>query len=504
MNILKSIPDDFSGCVMMSRDNVSLYEGAFGYANIPDKIPNRINTRFATASAGKVFVAVGILRLIEEGRLSLGSTIGDCLCFDLKAIDPLITVKELLSHMSGIPDYFDESGIDDYDELWRDYPNYKIRCSANLIPLFVDKPMMYPRGERFQYNNTGFVVLSLIIESVTGMAFDEYLQEKVFLPCSMIDTGYYELDRLPKRCANSYINDKNTGEWYTNIYSVDAKGTGAGGAFTTVSDISRFWDGLFTDKLLSEKTVRDMLSPHSDSDKEYYGYGIWLSKQSDGCFTPYFEGCDPGVSFISSRTADRMVITVVSNKGQNVWQIRRDIINESYTVPEIRNSKPDIEIRKAEPGDLECIWDMNIADNPGDSRWINWKYEYISYNQNGKAVTFTVLHNGEPIGEGSLLFSPECGAIGGRTELADGKTVANINALRIRKEYEGKGYVSSLIPIMENCASDMGYSRLTIGVEANETRNLAIYLHWGYDRFVTAGMEEEGILVLYYGKELKR
>lgn len=328
MNIPKLITEDFSGCIMISKNNGSLYEGVFGYADMPNKIPNKINTSFATASAGKVFVAVGILKLIEEGKLSFESTIVDCLNFDLKAIDPLITVKELLTHTSGIPDYFDESVMEDYDELWRDYPNYKIRRSSDLIPLFIDKPMMYPRGERFQYNNTGFVVLSLIIESITGMAFDEYLREMVFLPFGMNDTGYYELDRLPERCASSYIFDKHKKEWYTNIYSVDAKGTGAGGAFTTVPDVSRFWNGLFGGKLLYKEMLKDMLSIQSYSDDKYYGYGIWLARQPDGSFAPYFEGCDPGVSFVSSRSADGTIITVASNKGQNVWQIRRDIVKE--------------------------------------------------------------------------------------------------------------------------------------------------------------------------------
>ena len=100
---------------------------------------------------------------------------------------------------------------------------------------------MYSKGEKFQYNNTGFVVLGLIIEKVTENLFDDYLRENIFVLCGMCDTGYYELDRLPAKCANAYIFDTERKEYYTNIYSVDVKGTGAGGAFTTVSDIEKFW-----------------------------------------------------------------------------------------------------------------------------------------------------------------------------------------------------------------------------------------------------------------------
>ncbi len=328
MNISKLIPSDFSGCVLISRDNETIFAGSYGYSDLVNKISNRYNTRFATASAGKVFVSVGILQLIERGKLSFESTIGEVLELNWKAIDPLITVEQLLTHTSGIPDYFDESTMNDYDELWWDYPNYKIRTSADLIPLFINKPMMYPRGEKFQYNNTGFVVLGLIIEKITGISFDEYLQKAVFGPCDMNDTGYYELDRLPERCANSYIFDKQRREYYTNIYSVDVKGSGAGGAFTTVQDIRRFWNCLFDGKLLQRDTVLNMMSPHAGSMDKHYGYGVWLDKQPGGSFTPYFEGCDPGVSFISSRGPDETVITAVSNFGHNVWQLRRDILKE--------------------------------------------------------------------------------------------------------------------------------------------------------------------------------
>ena len=176
--------------------------------------------------------------------------------------------------------------MEDYAELWQDFPNYKIRKSMDLVPLFIDKPMMYKAGERFQYNNTGFVVLGLIIEKITGMMFDDYLLSNVFGPCGMLNTGYYELDRLPAKCANSYIYDEKRNEFYTNIYSVDAKGTGAGGAFTTAIDVEKFWDNLLNGKLLSSDLLREMLSLQSSDGDDYYGYGIWLEKTNEGAFEP--------------------------------------------------------------------------------------------------------------------------------------------------------------------------------------------------------------------------
>jgi len=325
MNIDEIVGKDFSGVISIRKDGQTIVQNPYGYADINNKIPNEIDTKFATASAGKVFVATGILQLIGNGKLSFNDTIGSILDFDLKSIDKKITVRQLLNHTSGIPDYFDESIMSEYAELWQDFPNYKIRKSMDLLPLFINKPMMYNAGEKFQYNNAGYVVLGLIIEKITGMLFDDYLEEKVFYPCGMFSTGYYELDRLPAKCANSYIYDENRKEYYTNIYSVDAKGTGAGGAFTSIPDVEKFWDNLLGGKLLPDHLLKEMLSLQSHSGDDYYGYGIWLEKTEGGTLEPWFQGCDPGVSFISSYNRNQKLnITIISNTGNNVWEIKRN------------------------------------------------------------------------------------------------------------------------------------------------------------------------------------
>jgi CubicO group peptidase (beta-lactamase class C family) len=326
MEIEKIIKNDFTGAVFVKKNDKIIIQRAYGYADIVNRIPNTTDTKFATASAGKVFVAVGILQLIERGEVCLNDTIGNLLDFDLNNIDKNITIRQLLNHTSGIPDYFDESTMAEYADLWQDYPNYKIRKSIDLVPLFINKPMMYKPGERFQYNNTGFVVLGLIIEKITNILFDEYLSKNIFKPCGMVNTGYYELDRLPEKCANSYIYDDKRKGYYTNIYSVDVKGTGAGGAFTTIVDVKKFWESLLGNKLLYEKTLKEMLSIQSNGGGDYYGYGIWLEKTGGSTFEPWFQGCDPGVSFISSYDRKNKInITIVSNTGHNVWEIKKKL-----------------------------------------------------------------------------------------------------------------------------------------------------------------------------------
>ena len=160
-----------------------------------------------------------------------------------------------------------------------------------------------------------------------------------------------------------------------------------------------------------------------------------------------------------------------------------------------------VEYRLATIQDLEQIWAMNIADNPSDDRWIKWRDQYIGYNREGKAETFVVVIDGRPVGEGTLLYSSKCSAIRGRTVLADGQRIANVNALRIIKEYEGQGHVSKLCKLMEQRARQRGYNQITIGVEECELRNRAIYEHWGYTELVLTEFED-GETVLYYGKNI--
>lgn len=319
------IPEEFNGAVLVSKNGSILFAEGFGFSDMPNQISNAVDTKFQTASAGKVFVAVGIMQLIEAGQLSLDSQLSDLLDFPLHQIDRKVTIRQLLNHTSGIPDYFDESTMSEYADLWVDFPNYKIRKSKDLLPLFIEKPMMYQAGERFQYNNSGYVILDLVIESVTGQLFDEYLSERVFRPCDMLDTGYYELDRLPANCADAYVFDESKQQYYTNIYSVDAKGTGAGGAFTTVVDVEKFWKKLLNGELVTRATVKEMFSVQSRDEDDYYGYGVWLRKAGT-VFHPFFQGSDPGVSFISRHNPEsNLRVHIVSNKGENVWSLASKI-----------------------------------------------------------------------------------------------------------------------------------------------------------------------------------
>lgn len=335
MNIKEKIDRNFRGNIYVVQNRKILCENVTGFADLPNEVPNSLETKFACASGSKVFVAVGILQLIEQEKIKFDDTLGALLDIPLNHIDKGVTVKQLLNHTSGVPDYFDERVMDEYEELWMDYPNYKIRHNSDLLPLLIDKPMMYPKGEKFQYNNSGYVLLAMIIEIVTGMYFDQYLKKNIFDPCGMNSTGYYELDRLPAKCANNYIYCKDTNDYRTNIFSVDVKGTGAGGAYITVKDMIRFWTNLLEGNLISKALVSEMLRKQSgdgsDAEEGYYGYGMWIIDNSNGKDFAYVQGLDPGVSFLSEYNPNNGIISVlVSNYADNVWREMKKIREQLY------------------------------------------------------------------------------------------------------------------------------------------------------------------------------
>ena len=156
--------------------------------------------------------------------------------------------------------------------------------------------------------------------------------------------------------------------------------------------------------------------------------------------------------------------------------------------------------RKATLEDLEILWNREIAENPGDPRYLRWKERFISCNRTGRAATFLVLSGERAVGQVTLDRYAD-GYSGNRIPLADGIHTAYVNSLRIDPEFEGQGHVSGLMRIMEDWAREQGFSRLTIGVEADAQRNRAIYHHWGYKQFIMAE-EDGGELVHFYSKEL--
>lgn len=288
----------FSGAILFGAESKTKFENSYGFANRSDKIKNTTNTRFSIASGCKIFTAIAICQLVHKGLLEFNTLLSD-LEINLNKLDPRITVHHLLTHTSGIPDYFDEEFMTDYESLWKTVPMYNITSPNCFLPMFQNRPMKFDPGTQFSYSNAGFIVLGLIVEKLTGLSFNDYVQENIFQACGMNDSGYFRMDQLPERTAIGYVgNDDN---WKTNIYSMPIVGGPDGGAYTTVYDLVKFWNALMGNRLISKSLTEQMLFPHiQDSEYIHYGYGVWITIINKEIFKYFVMGGDPGVEMLSS------------------------------------------------------------------------------------------------------------------------------------------------------------------------------------------------------------
>lgn len=313
---------DFSGVILVRNNGEIVHESAHGFANRSDKVKNTIHTRFGIASGCKLFTAAGIGILVDEGKISFGTRLKDCLDIHFPHFSEAVTIHHLLSHTSGIPDYFDESVMDDFAELWEERPMYRMRDLKDFLPMFENREMIFQPGEKFHYNNAGFIVLGLIIEQVSGRNFTDFIESKVFSKAGMNDSGYFSLDQLPAHTATGYMDDEESGTWKSNIYSIPVKGGADGGAFITASDMLLFWEALFGERLLSKRTTENLLSIQAEGDEdEFYGYGIWIDKQDGEITKHHVMGYDPGVSYHSAVYANGLEVVVISNKSTGAYPI---------------------------------------------------------------------------------------------------------------------------------------------------------------------------------------
>lgn len=321
----------FSGVIHITNNDSSVFSHAYGLANRSELLSNRLNTRFGIASGGKIFTATAILQLVSQGTLSLNQPIHELLPEVPSQLDKSITIEHLLTHTSGIPDYFDEEIESDYEICWKEKPVYQMRTPIDFLDFIKDKPMKFTPGERFAYSNMGFILLGWVIEKITEMQFQTYIEEKIFGPAWMRSSGYFSTDQLPEHCATGYIDEEDG--WRANLFTIPVIGHGDGGTYCTVADIGRFWKALlsktyFDEELLSQMTTaQGRVSPTSST---YYGYGVWIDeKTGEKCLS--IVGEDPGVEFSSEYyPSTNLQITLMSNTNGALWNLVKAIRNEIF------------------------------------------------------------------------------------------------------------------------------------------------------------------------------
>ena len=287
---------NFNGVVLFARDENVLFHRAYGLASRSYAARNTTDTRFNLASASKMFTAVAIAKLVEEGRLSYDDPIGLYLDTDWVSQDVgyKVQVGHLLNHTSGLGHYWDK--WDYYANTIRDLEDYKLIISDELA---------FEPGTDYQYSNTGYLLLGVIIEEVTDKSYYEYIQEVIFDPCGMADTGFFEMDTPYPDLATGYFEDKEDGgRLKTNTPFLGIRGGPAGGAWSTAADMLRFILALRSDILVNAETREILWTSKPMSPKYGYGFqtqdnwvGHWGGFEGFEAFVFYFP--ESGHTFIT-------------------------------------------------------------------------------------------------------------------------------------------------------------------------------------------------------------
>ncbi len=311
----------FSGVVRVDRgDGIELAK-AYGLAHRGFEISNTVDTQFAVASGTKGLTAVAVASLIEDGSLDLSTTARSVLGSDLPLIGDDVTIEHLLSHRSGIGDYLDEDTDHEITDYLMPVPVHELGTTEDYLAVLGGHRTKFAPDGQFAYSNGGYVVLALIAERTTGIPFHELVRQRVCEPAGMDDTEFLRSDELSGRAALGYLTID--GGSRTNVFHLPVRGSGDGGIYSTVADISSFWSAFFAGRIVSTDWVAELVRARSDVPRQRmrYGLGFWLHESSN---VVILEGCDAGVSFRSGHDPLRRIThTVISNTSDGAWPIAR-------------------------------------------------------------------------------------------------------------------------------------------------------------------------------------
>ena len=290
---------------------------AYGLADRARSVAVTPSTQFGIASGTKGLTALMVMSLVEEGALELGTTARSLLGADLPLVDDEVTVEQLLAHRSGIGDYMDEEN-DDLPEYPMPVPVQELATTEQYLAVLGGFPMFFPPGSAFRYSNGGYVVLALLAERAAGATFHDLVRERVCEPAGLASTAFLRSDELPGEAAVGYVTVDSP---RTNVFHLPVRGSGDGGIYSTVEDVSTLWAALLAGRIVAQESVTEMLRPRSDVPQESlsYGLGFWLHPATQRL---ELHGYDVGVSFRSIHDpAASTTWTVVSNTGQGTWPL---------------------------------------------------------------------------------------------------------------------------------------------------------------------------------------
>lgn len=313
--------DHFSGAVLIARDGNPIFRKAYGMANYELEVPNNLTTKFRIGSISKQFTAAAIMLLQEQKKLN----VNDPVCQYLDSCPDtwkFITIKNLLNHTSGIINF---TSLPEASGSFLMAPH----THAEIVNTFRNKPLESNPGEKYNYNNSGYYLLGMIIEKVSGISYAEYLQKKIFAPLGMNNSGFDDQQAIIKNRASGYYLGSNYAfhnSDYTNMQILFS----TGGLYSTVEDLLVWAQSFLNNKLLTQPAIEEMFTPG----KGNYGYAWWIDKLGNSN-RMYHDGGITDFSSSLQRLPDaRLTVIAVSNRGDDGGiRVAYDIAGKICGVP---------------------------------------------------------------------------------------------------------------------------------------------------------------------------
>jgi len=289
----------FMGSVLVAQDGKVVFSKGYGFANLEWDVPNSPTAKFRLGSVTKQFTAACILLLEERGKLKIDDPVKKYMP-DAPAAWDKVTIFNLLTHTSGIPSF---TGFPDYAST-----EAIATTPEKLVARFRDKPLEFQPGEKWNYSNSGYVLLGYLIEKISGQSYSQFVQDNIFTPLGMKDSGYDSNSAIIAHRAAGYApSDKGL----INAGYIDMSiPLSAGALYSTTEDLLRWEQGLFGGKLLSVASLQKMTTPF----KNDYAFALAVRDANGHKVIEHGGGIEGFNTQLSYYPDDKLTIVVLANQ----------------------------------------------------------------------------------------------------------------------------------------------------------------------------------------------
>lgn len=344
----------FSGSILLAKDGQPLVSKGYGYANIELGVPNSPDTVYLLGSITKQFTGMAIAMLQEEGKLRAD----DPACNYLQDCPESwadITIRQLLWHTSGIPNY-------------TSFPEFAARTvspinTPQMMEMLRDRPLDFAPGTDQSYSNSGYFLLGSIIEAVSGQTYAGFLDERIFTPLGMEHSSYDVPDEIIRNRAAGYV--RRNGELFNALYTDMTIPFAAGALHSTTGDLLLWDQALYTDKLVSAASLEEIFTPNEPGDG--YGFGWSIGQRFDKRLIAHGGGIYGFSTHIARFPDDKVTVIVLSNiegapSGKTAYDLAAIYFGEEYTVPEEKQAvELDPAILQSYVGEYRINEDLSVV-----------------------------------------------------------------------------------------------------------------------------------------------